>query len=67
MSFAGLMYGQTVLARGIQAANIHWDPKEAHSARYDAEKTAELFCTIVNRLHSLEIFEDTPSAFLGAL
>lgn len=48
-SLAGLAYGQTVLARAIQAAGISWDASEAHSAVYDAEKTAELFCNIVNR------------------
>ena len=67
VSFAGLLYGQTVLARAIQAAGISWDNNEAHSARYDAEKTAELFCNIVNRVHHLEILGDTPTALLGNL
>ncbi len=49
VSLAGLMYGQTVLARAAEAAGIEWDNSEAHSAIYDAEKTAELFCNIVNR------------------
>ncbi len=48
-SLAGLAYGQTVLSRACDAARIEFDDKEAHSARYDAEKTAELFCKIVNR------------------
>lgn len=48
-TLSGLAFGQTVLARGIAAAGIEWDAREAHSAIYDAEKTAELFCTIVNR------------------
>ena len=48
-TLAGLIYGQTVLSRALAAAKIQWDPTEAHSARYDTEKTAELFCTIVNR------------------
>ena len=47
-TLAGLAYGQTVLARACQAAGIAFDGKEAHSARYDTEKTAELFCGIVN-------------------
>lgn len=47
-TLGGLVYGQTVLAKAIKAAGIDWDNQEAHSARYDAEKTAELFCTIVN-------------------
>ncbi len=49
VTLAGLAFGQTVLSRGVQAANLEWDNGEAHSAVYDAEKTAELFCTIVNR------------------
>ena len=48
VSLAGLAYQQTVLARAIQVAEIEWDQAEAHSAIYDAEKTAELFCKIVN-------------------
>jgi ribonuclease T len=48
VSLAGLIFGQTVLARAVEAAGIAWDEKEAHSAIYDAEKTAELFCFIVN-------------------
>ena len=51
VSLAGLAYGQTVLARAAQAAGLEWDSNAAHSAIYDAEKTAELFCTIVNRWH----------------
>jgi ribonuclease T len=47
-TLAGLAFGQTVLARAVQAAGIPWDEAEAHSAIYDAERTAELFCTIVN-------------------
>ncbi len=48
VSLAGLAYGQTVLSRAVQAAGIEWDNAEAHSAMYDATKTAELFCIIVN-------------------
>lgn len=47
-TLGGLAFGQTVLARAVKAASIDWDPNEAHSAKYDAEKTAELFCKIVN-------------------
>uniref|UniRef100_A0A1I8ANF5 Dihydroorotase n=1 Tax=Steinernema glaseri TaxID=37863 RepID=A0A1I8ANF5_9BILA len=43
-TLAGLAYGQTVLARACQSADIDFDGREAHSARYDTEKTAELFC-----------------------
>jgi ribonuclease T len=55
VSLAGLAYGQTVLAKAVQAAGLSWDEKEAHSAIYDAEKTAELFCAIVNRWRALEM------------
>ena len=53
VSLAGLAYGQTVLSRALQAAGLEWDSSEAHSALYDAERTAQLFCTIVNRWKSL--------------
>lgn len=48
-TLGGLAYGQTVLARAAQAAGIPWNNDEAHSAIYDAERTAELFCNIVNQ------------------
>ncbi|MDH5180557.1 MAG: ribonuclease T [Gammaproteobacteria bacterium] len=47
-TLAGLAYGQTVLARAAKAAGLTWNESEAHSAIYDAERTAELFCKIVN-------------------
>jgi ribonuclease T len=53
VSLAGLAYGQTVLARAVTEAGLEWDSNEAHSAIYDTMKTAELFCTIVNRWQSL--------------
>lgn len=49
VTLGGLAYGQTVLSRAVTAAGLKWDEKQAHSARYDAERTAELFCNIVNR------------------
>ncbi|OOE59942.1 ribonuclease T [Salinivibrio sp. ML323] len=48
-ALSGLALGQTVLAKACQAAQIPFDNKEAHSALYDTERTAELFCEIVNR------------------
>ena len=53
VTLAGLAYGQTVLARALQAAGIPWNEREAHSAIYDAERTAELFCQVVNRWKDL--------------
>ncbi len=52
-TLSGLAYGQTVLTRACEAAGISFDNKEAHSAKYDAEKTAQLFCKIVNRWQSM--------------
>ena len=52
-SLGGLAFGQTVLARACDAAGIEFDDSQAHSARYDAEKTAELFCKIVNKWRDL--------------
>lgn len=49
VSLAGLMFGQTVLAKAVKIAGLGWDDGEAHSAIYDAEKTAALFCAIINR------------------
>ncbi|NCF62034.1 MAG: ribonuclease T [Gammaproteobacteria bacterium] len=48
-TLAGLAFGQTVLARSVQAAGLEWNESQAHSAIYDAERTAGLFCAIVNR------------------
>lgn len=47
-TLGGLMYGQTVLAKAAKAAGVAFDVNEAHSAIYDAEKTAELFCVMMN-------------------
>lgn len=49
-TLAGFFYGQTVLAKAMSAARIEFDAKEAHSALYDAQKTAELFCEMLNHL-----------------
>lgn len=48
VTLAGVALGQTVLARAVAAAGLEWNAEEAHSAVYDAERTAELFCHIVN-------------------
>lgn len=49
VSLAGLVYGQTVLAKAVKQAGFDWDNDQAHSAKYDTEKTADLFCQIVNQ------------------
>jgi len=53
VTLAGVAYGQTVLGRAVTAAGFEWNDDNAHSALYDAEKTGELFCTIVNRFRPL--------------
>lgn len=52
-SISALVFGQTVLARACESARIDFDKNEAHTARYDAEKTAELFCLAINRWKAL--------------
>ena len=49
VTLGGVAYGQTVLARAVQAAGFQWNSDEAHSAVYDAERTAELFCKVANQ------------------
>lgn len=53
VTLCGVAYGQTVLARAVQAAGMAWDESSAHSAAYDAEIAADLFCGIVNRFRPL--------------
>ena len=52
-TLCGVAYGQTVLARAVQAAGLTWDETQAHSAAYDAEVTADVFCDIVNRFQPI--------------
>ena len=52
-SLAAVAYGHTVLSEACARAEIEFDTSQAHSALYDAERTAELFCAIVNRWHTL--------------
>lgn len=49
VTMAGLAFGQTVLSRAVVSAGLEWNEAEAHSAVYDAGRTAALFCAIVNR------------------
>ena len=56
-TLGGLVYGQTVLAKIAKAANLEWNSDKAHSAIYDAEQTATLFCMMVNRWKALEEME----------
>lgn len=49
-TLAGAALGQTVLAKAVTVAGMDWDASSAHSAVYDAERTAELFCYICNSM-----------------
>ena len=57
VTLAGLAYGQTVLARAVRAAGLDWDTNEAHSAVYDTQMTAQLFCSVINRWEALHATE----------
>ena len=54
VTLGAVMYGQTVLARLAQVAGMGWDSESAHSAVYDAEKTADLFCHFVNTWQTMD-------------
>ena len=56
-TLCGVAYGQTVLARAAKVAGFEWDETQAHSAAYDAEVTADVFCDVVNRFQP--VFEST--------
>ncbi|HYM44066.1 MAG TPA: ribonuclease T [Steroidobacteraceae bacterium] len=49
-TLAGAALGQTVLAKALVVAGLEWDAGSAHNARYDAERSAEVFCLVCNRL-----------------
>jgi ribonuclease T len=66
VSLGGLAYGQTVLSKAVLAAGHAFDSREAHSAVYDAERTAELFCSVINRWRQLELFEQAHSGLDAA-
>lgn len=48
VTLAGAALGQTVLAKAAMVAGMEWDSSSAHSAAYDAERTADLFCQVCN-------------------
>jgi ribonuclease T len=52
-TLAGVAYGQTVLGRAVVAAGFQWEEERAHSALYDAEMTAHVFCAVVNKFRSV--------------
>jgi ribonuclease T len=52
-TLGGVAFGQTVLMRATLAAGLEWDTGSAHSAAYDAERTADLFCTVCNQFQGV--------------
>lgn len=57
-TLSALVYGETVLSKALNKAGVEFNSEEAHSAIYDAEKTADLFCIIFNRWRNLNISEN---------
>lgn len=53
-TLAAVAFGETTLVKSVLASGIAFDRNEAHSAIYDAEKTADLFCNIFNRWEKLK-------------
>jgi ribonuclease T len=64
-TLAGAALGQTVLAKAVTVAGLEWDSSSAHSAAYDAERTAELFCLVCNRLRDSFLGADVRARALG--
>jgi ribonuclease T len=66
-TLAGAALGQTVLAKAITVAGLEWDAGSAHSARYDAERSADLFCLVCNRLRDSHRCAEERARALGWL
>jgi ribonuclease T len=49
VTLGALATKQTVLARICELLDIDYDSKEAHSAAYDSDVTAKVFCKIINK------------------
>ncbi len=64
-TLAGAALGQTVLAKAARVAGMDWESESAHSARYDAERTADLFCIICNACHPQFLVADARAQALG--
>lgn len=48
VTLGACLYGETVLAKVAVAAGLDWQESEAHSAIYDADITAQIFCDACN-------------------
>ena len=64
-TLAGAALGQTVLAKAVAVAGLEWNSSSAHAAAYDAERAAELFCLICNRLRDSFLAAETRARSLG--
>ena len=50
VSIGGIFTGQTVLARVAKELGFEYENELAHSASYDSEITAKVFCKILNKI-----------------
>jgi ribonuclease T len=66
-TLAGAALGQTVLAKAVRVAGLEWDASSAHSARYDAERSADLFCLVCNRLRESHLAAEERAREFGWL
>jgi ribonuclease T len=66
-TLAGAALGQTVLAKAVTVAGLDWDAGSAHSARYDAERSADIFCLVCNRLRNSHQAAEERARALGWL
>jgi ribonuclease T len=64
-TLGGAALGQTVLAKASVLAGLEWDKSRAHSATYDAERTADLFCVVCNELAACYARADEKARALG--
>jgi ribonuclease T len=65
VSLAGAALGQTVLAKAVTVAGFEWDSTSAHSASYDAERSADVFCHVANQLAGMFRDADARACALG--
>jgi ribonuclease T len=66
-TLAGVAYGQTVLSRAVVASGLSWERESAHSAIYDAERTADLFCDVCNQFRPIYELARSRAAAVAAL
>jgi ribonuclease T len=64
-TLAGAALGQTVLARAATLAGFDFDNRMAHSAAYDAERTADVFCHVCNGMHESFLRAEEKARALG--